>query len=163
MRTHGDGDSTKVGDHSDVYELERPITLPPPREMPQSSMPSDFHSIAATEGPVVKDALAKRELRTSQSAWCDCVRGRVLAQVVTRTFGTKWVIVEPERVSRRFAQDFRETGPTAWPLHTEPNGMPHTEIASCRGCRARWVIFLFEDRIEQRKVKTATLNGRVAP
>ena len=153
----------QAGDLVDVYPLVAPLDLTAVSPtLPVLPPPADPHAAARTIGAVVHRA--RKRLREVSRFTCDC-KGTTdppsLATAVVADDDRLWVLVRQERVPAAFRQG-RGTGPTAWPLHSEPNGAPHVEMTSCGACRRTWAIALTPTSVTPVAVDRPLFSRRVA-
>ena len=129
-----------AGDLVDVYPLGAPLDLTQAAGAGVPGADFDPHRAAHAFGPMLRTAGLREVGRVS------CAEGhepRSLAIAYANTAGRVWVLVRPERVPKAH-RGSRLPGPSAWPLHTEPNGVPHVEITSCGRCRRTWALAITE-------------------
>lgn len=155
-------DATKpfeVGDPVVTYELAQP--------WPYTSLPR--HSGRHTSDDEYRDAVVQYanqsvHWRIHEQLRCDCKERRTVAQLsVHIPTGRLWVIHKPEHVPQDFRAVLGERS-DGYPLHGAAGEAPHVHgVASCKGCRRRWLVISFVDHAELLAIANATHGARVAP
>lgn len=149
------------GQGVEQYELLAPL---PPRAAPRphgERVPWDAHGEAKRRAEEVMPAIKRREWRTVDRHSCPCGQSIVTEAVDPR--GVRWaVITRPEHIPPAFRRLAEPAAPMAWPLHREPNGMPHVDTARCRACLQVFVVALTEASATLIPVRPV-YGARVAP
>ncbi|WGX96908.1 hypothetical protein [Nocardioides sp. L-11A] len=113
---------------------------------------------------VVQFANSKEDWRIQEQLLCDCRDRRTIAQLLVHIPTSRvWVTHKPERVplEHRGVLELRSNG---YPLHGVRDEAPHVHgVASCSGCRKRWLVVSFVDHAELIHVLRATHGARIAP
>lgn len=126
----------------DVYPLAAPLDLSDLSSQPLLiEPPPNPHELAHRLGDELHRA--RRRLDVVHRLSCDCKGLTDPPTLATAVIAEKqlWALIGREKVPAAFRAG-RLPGPSAWPLHSEPNGAPHVEVTSCGACRRTWAIAL---------------------
>lgn len=143
----------EVGDPVITYELDEPF---PYAYMPRCVMPQDLYDYAEA----VDFATATwREESALHCPNCPKGKGRKIASIMVHEGAARrWVSPRAEKLPAGFSPRPAES----WPMHGERDAGPHIgEIASCPGCRKRWLVISFVDRAELIGIKSARYGAKV--
>lgn len=149
----------QVGDEVTTYVLgERwPWASLPPHE-------GHAQELVEYQEAVLKYANGDDDWRVERELTCDCRSRRVVAQVLVHIpSARRWATMKPERVPAPFRSG-NGSAVDGWALHGQSGQQPHVGgVASCKGCRKRWVVVSFVDSAELIAVRDAKHGARVAP
>lgn len=161
--------STQWAGGQDVegYELLAPLpetAEPSLQQVQYSRVPLDAHGRAIRDAPAVREDLKAGRARVVHRHTCTCPASPSLVTELVAPDGTRWALItRPEIIPPAFRRDEdHETGPSAWPLHREPNGHPHIAFARCRRCGSVFVVALTDTLVSL--IPTRPVYGaRVTP
>lgn len=149
----------QVGDPVTTYELAEAwpyANLPPHRGRHVEE--DEYHNA------VVNFANQQEHWRVYEQLRCICRERRTVAQLLVHLPTRRlWITHKMEHIPQAFRAvlDDRTSG---YPLHGAAGEAPHIHgVASCRGCRRRWLVVSFVDRAELILVLNATHGAKVAP
>lgn len=113
---------------------------------------------------VMKYANLEAHWRIQDQLRCNCRQRRTIAQLLVHKPSARlWVTHKPERVPLGFRGVLEHRG-NGYPLHGAKGEAPHVHgVASCTGCRQRWLVVSFVDRAELLLIAGATHGASVAP
>lgn len=148
----------RVGDDVVTYELGEP--------WPYHNLPPHGHTreLLEYETAVLAHANSENDWRVQDVLRCTCKAGRVVAQVLVHIPSARlWATAKPERVPTAFRAP--DSGAVhGWALHGSNDEAPHLGgVASCGGCRRRWLVVSFADHATILSVRAATHGARVTP